>query len=75
MKYTKTKLKKPYTSPELSIHELGFEGALLDVSAGGSGMPWDAPRFKKINNDVIDEEEYLDDEASGWNNFNVNPVK
>lgn len=67
MKYTKTKLKKPYTSPELSIHELGFEGALLDVSAGAEGQPWGAPRLKKIKVEVVDEEEYIDDETIEWN--------
>ncbi len=58
MRYTKTNTKKPYTSPELSIHELRFEGALLEVGGSAPGMPWGTPRLKKIQEDEDYEEAY-----------------
>lgn len=69
MKYTKTKLKKPYTSPELSIHELGFEGALLYVSAEADDQPavgpWGVRRLTKVpkgdDTPVCFEEELLEE--------------
>ena len=63
MRYTITNTRKPYTSPELSIHELRFEGALLDVSGSVPGMPWGAPRLKRIQEDEDNEEAYKEAES------------
>lgn len=49
MEYTKVKIKKPYESPNLKIHKLRFEGALLNPSGFGPHVPWDdAPKQQRV---------------------------
>ncbi len=56
MKYTKTNTKKPYTSPEFSIHELSVESVCVTGTA--QGQPWGAPQYKRIEFD--DEDDLMD---------------
>lgn len=68
---TKFKIKKPYESPSLKIHKLRFEGALLDVSAGGGDQPWVRPSKRITPKPLIDDTYNIEDENVSEQEYDI----